>query len=309
VIPTHSFLQRRIRELEDLFFFPVDARIYAVVRIAFALGATANLLALWPLAEPLFSDAGMLDEGVARMQANPFYLSIFAFFTKPAAVHKVFAGTLFALALLASGFLARAAALWVFVWHVSFTSRILIATTGWDMLQSSFSFLVLISPLGHFSMHSAPEASNGTSSPHTAPAYGLLLLRLQVLVVYWQTVLGRIVTGDAFWKKGEFLSYFLLSSHSRLPAQWVLDHESLLQLATYLVQMTEFAIPVLLWVRRTRWWGITAGVILHGGICFSAKGLGLFLLTMLMSYTCFLEREDMDRIESALTRWTRRRGP
>ncbi len=139
--------------------------------------------------------------------------------------------------------------------------------------------------------------------PAPVAHYGLLLMRLQVAVVYWQTVLHRVLNADPYWLKGEFLSYFFQSHHSRFSGRWVLEHENLLHLLTYSVQLVEVAIPVLLWKRQTRGWGVLLGVLLHGGICVGARGLGLFFLTMLMSYTCFLDRTDMDRLEAFLGRF------
>jgi hypothetical protein len=246
----------------------------------------------------------MLDADIARSQNIPFYLSVFAFARSSFAVLGVFALTLLALVLLLLGIAARWAALWVFVWHVSFTARALIATTGWDLLLLSFSFLVLISPLGK---RGPPGRPGGTfpdgfqSSPVTH--YGLLLMRLQVVVMYWQTVLHRVLNADPYWLRGEFLSYFLLSHHARFAGRWVLENENLLHLLTHAVQLVEVAIPVLLWMRPYRWWGALLGVLLHGGICVGARGLELFFLTMLMGYTCFLDRADMDRLEKFLLRF------
>ena len=295
-----SLIFAGLRRIEGLFFKNEDARLYAAIRIIFAVTALINLLTLWPLATILFSDEGILDPDVARGHGNPIYLSVFEFAHSPAAVHVVFAVTALALVLLACGIWARLAAVWVFVWHLSFTSRILLATTGWDQLQRSFSFLILLSPLGvEWQQKFLKNQSGGT---YNAPQYGLLLMRLQLTVVYWQTVLERVFIADPYWNKGEFLSYFLLSSHSRVSAAWVLRSESLLQMATYSVQLVEVLIPVLLWMRRTRWWGILLGVALHGGICLGAKSLEMFLMTMVMGYAAFLDRGDMDALENFLRR-------
>lgn len=292
-----------IRRLEELFFKPEDDRIYAVVRMAFAGVALLNLLSLWPYAAALCSDAGMLDLEIARVQNIPFYLSVFDVARSPTAVLGVFAVTGFSLLMLLLGLGARWAAFWVLVWHVSFMARALIATTGWDQILLSFSFLVLISPLGNRWTLGALWRKSPTEIRSTPVAhYGLLLMRLQVLVVYWQTVLHRVVNADPYWLKGEFLSYFLLSHHARFGGLWILENENLLHLLTHGVQLVEVAIPVLLWKRRTRWWGALLGVLLHGGICVGARGLELFFLTMLMSYTCFLDRTDMDGLEGGLRR-------
>jgi hypothetical protein len=295
-----SRLIQLLREVENIFFSPGDRRVYALVRMAFAFTALLNLLSIWPYAEALCTDSGIIDPDLARQHGAPLYLSLFEWARTGSAVHAVFGTTVVALGMLFCGAWARVAAFWVFVWHVSFTSRALLGTTGWDMLLRSFSFLVLISPLGEDWPLGALRRRASPINAADVPQYGLVLMRLQVLVVYWQTVLHRVLSQDPYWLKGEFLPYFLLSHQSRLPGLWVLEHQSLLALTTHLVQLTEVTIPVLLWIRKTRWWGFGLGLLLHGGICASATGLELFLLTMLMSYSCFADRSDLDTVERFL---------
>jgi hypothetical protein len=94
----------------------------------------------------------------------------------------------------------------------------------------------------------------------------------------------------------------MLSHHARWPGKWVLEFGDLLACGTHAIQLAEVAIPVLLWVRKTRWLGALFGFGLHAGICMFARGLELFFLSMLMIYLAFLRSEDIDHLE----RWTRR---
>lgn len=77
------------------------------------------------------------------------------------------------------------------------------------------------------------------------PKYGLTLIRIQVLTIYWQTVLDRMDT--SFWWNGEFMGYFFLSHNSRWPMIWIADYELLLQVITYLVIAVERRRPFSLW--------------------------------------------------------------
>jgi hypothetical protein len=136
----------------------------------------------------------------------------------------------------------------------------------------------------------------------TVPRYGLVLMRLQVLVIYWQAVLRRLLSPDPYWSNGEFLSYFFLSHNARWPGRWVLEYEAVFTAATHAVQLAEFAIPLLLWVKKTRWWGMLLGFCLHAGVSLFAHGLGLFFLAMMMSYAAFLSTEDVDRLSRTMRR-------
>ncbi len=284
-----------------LFFRQEDERIYAAVRIGFAAVALLNLIFLWPDRHVFFSDGGMLDADVARAQGNPFYFSIFAFAYSGAAVTCCMAATAIALVMLLTGVATRLAAFWVLVWHLSYTARAPLSMGGWDQVLRAYSFLVLMSPAGK--CWTLPALLRGGKiQPALLPGYGLVLMRIQVLVIYWQAVFARIACPDPYWGNGEFMSYFMLSHHARWPGPWVLEYGGLLTFATYAAQFTELTVPVLLLVKKTRWWGMLLGFSLHAGISLVARDLGLFFLSMMMTYLACLRAEDIDRI----TRWVRR---
>ena len=83
---------------------------------------------------------------------------------------------------------------------------------------------------------------------------------------------------------------------------WVLEYGGLLTLTTYAVQVAEVAIPMLLWVKKTRWWGMLLGFLLHAGICVFARDLGLFFLAMMMTYTAFLRTGDIEIVQGRVKR-------
>ena len=292
-----------------VFFRREDDRIYAVMRIGFAAVALLNLIFLWPDRHVFFSDAGMFDPGVARAQADPVYFSIFAFAGSGAAVTCCMAVTALALVMLLLGIATKVAAFWVLVWHLSHIARALPAATGWDMLLRSFAVLVLVSPVGKCWTLPALLSGGARKLPALVSGHGLVLMRLQVLVIYWQTVLRRFAMPDPnYWANGEFMSYFLLSHHARWPGPWVLEYGGLLTFATYAAQAAEAAIPVLLWVKKTRWWGMLLGFSLHAGISVFARDLGLFFLAMMMTYPAFLRTGDIEAVHGRVKRLLARGG-
>ncbi len=302
-----SQISRWVQRASDLFFRREDERIYAVVRMAFAAVALLNLLFLWPHRHVFFSDSGMVDPAIAKNQAYPLYLSIFELATSEAAVTGVMLVTGLTLLALIAGVGARIAAAWVLVWHISYMARAPLPLAGWDAVLRCFSFLVLISPMGK--CWTLPAFIRGRSAmiPALVSRHGLILMRLQLLVIYWQAVLARIFHPDPYWGNGEFLSYFMLSHHARWPGTWVLEYGSLMALGTYGIQLAEFAIPVLLFVKKTRWWGALLGFALHVGISIFARDLELFCLSMLMTYLAFLQKEDVEALERRMTS-LRKRG-
>lgn len=290
----------------ELFFRREDERIYAVVRMAFAAVALLNLIFLWPDRHVFFSDAGMVGPDAARSQAYPAYLSIFGLAGSEAAVTGVMLVTALALVMLMAGIGARLAAFWVLIWHVSYMARAPLPLAGWDAVLRCFSFLILVSPMGKCWTLPAMMSGQAGMVPARVSRHGLILMRLQVLVIYWQAVLARLLHPDPYWGNGEFLSYFMLSHHARWPGTWVLEYGSLMALGTYGIQFAETAIPVLLWVRKTRWWGVLLGTALHAGISVFARDLELFCLAMMMTYLAFLRKEDVESMERRVKVWLKR---
>ncbi len=297
-------LSHWLRLPSELFFRREDERIYAVVRVVFAAVALLNLIYLWPDRAAFFSDAGFVDHAAAMQDARPFYLSIFAFARSEAAVTAVMLITGAALLMLLAGIRARLAVLWVLVWHISYMARSPLPLAGWDLVLRCYAFLLLVSPLGECWSLPALLRSGAARLPAMVSGHGLVLMRLQVVVIYWQAVLARFLHPDPYWKSGEFLSYFLLSHHARWPGLWVLEYGALLSLATFAIQIGEAVIPPLLWIKRTRWWGAAMGAALHIGISIVTRDIGLFCLAMLMSYTSFLRQEDVETLQ----RWMSRGG-
>jgi hypothetical protein len=285
-----------------LFLRCEDERIYALIRMAFAAVALLNLISLWPHRHVFFSDAGMFDADVARAQAHPVYFCVFLFVKSGAAVTCCLSVTALALVLLLFGVATRLAAFWVLVWHLSYIVRAPNAMAGWDMVLRTYSFLIFASPVGR--CWTLPALIRGGNiSPVLVPAYGLVLMRLQVFVIYWQAVLARLLCPDPYWGNGEFMSYFLLSHHARWPGPWVLEYGGILTFATHAAQLTETAIPVLLCIRRTRFMGMLLGFSLHAGISLVARDLGFFFLAMMMTYLAFLRAEDIASWNDRIKRW------
>ena len=287
-----------------LFFWREDERIYALIRMGFATVALLNLIFLWPDRQAFFSDAGMIDAETARAHGNPVDFSIFAFARSEVAVTWCMAATALALVMLLTGIAARLAAFWALVWQLSYSARAPLATTGWDLVLQTFSLLILVSPLGQCWTLPALLRRGAQVRPALVSAHGLVLMRLQVLVIYWQAVLARLVKPDPnFWSNGDFMSYFLLSHHARWPGPWVLEFGTLLAFVTYATQVAEAAIPVLLWVRKTRRWGALLGFSLHAGISVVARDIELFSLSMMMTYLAFLRAEDLNDLPGRVKRW------
>ncbi len=281
-----------------LFLDVADPRLYACVRIAFAFVSLLNLMQIWPDREVFFTAAGMVDHDTVQKYTVGVYWSALDLCSDLSAVSAYLLCSGAAMVLLLLGVWPRLAAAVVYVWHVSYAMRAPLVLVGWDEVLRCTSFLVLISPMPACWALQSRRARKKTAFRPPPLRYGLTLMQAQLVAIYVHAVLARL--SDDYWMSGDFMSFFLLSHNSRWPGLWVLDYGFLLKGVTYLVLLLELAIPVLLLIRRWRWWGVAAGIFLHAGISLMAYNLELFFLAMLMLYLSFLQPEDMDRLQSHL---------
>lgn len=294
--------------VDQFWFKPVDARIYAWIRIGFAVVALINLADLWQDRHSFFADTGILDLATARANAadQPLF-SIFFWISSESAVTAVFLVTALALACLGLGIFPRVTAIWAYVWHVSIVNRAFPIIHGWDMVLRIFSFFIMISPIGNalrlrWNKHRSAEPKSlpnteDESSLEMLPRYGLVLFQIQLAVIYWQTVWLKL--SDQFWRNGEFISYYMMSMYTRFPDSAWADRLLISNVLTYGTLIAEISIPLLLFFKRTRVLGFVVGWGLHLGI-LAMSNLVVFSLIMLVPYLAFLDNDDIQRIRRFL---------
>ena len=131
--------------------------------------------------------------------------------------------------------------------------------------------------------------------PAIVPNYGITLMRLQVLLIYWQTVIFKL--GDKYWQDGEFLTYFLMSSFARWPHERIAAWNDLLIPMTYMALLIEILLPIFLFAPRTRKLGFVIGIGFHLLIAIIGRHLWLFSATMCMTYVAFVSVGRLEAIE------------
>lgn len=273
------------RAIDDWFFDPVDARSYAAFRIGVGLSAFFIWFELWPMRTGLFSSSGLLGPTSGH---NPARINVFDLGNRPEVVDAVFVCALIAIACLVLGVFNRVAAMAVYVWAVSYSNQAPIALAGYDTVLRTTTFVLMISPV--VSVWSVrPWWFAGSIRPQ--PRYGLRLMQWQLLLVYWCTV--WLKAPDQYWRRGETISYMLISNFARFPTPAAASLGSWDPVLTWGTLLIEATVPVFLWQRRTRFLGIALGFALHAGIALTAK-LALFSLAMLPLYCAFLEQRDWE---------------
>lgn len=288
-------LARRATEVyERLWFAAVDPRVYAIVRIAYALAMLWTVIEFWPIRDELFTRGGTLDGVAVRHMNGDRYPTLFFWVDSPEGVTAIFAAAAIACLLLAVGLATRVAAVALLVFAVSYTYRAYAVTSGSDQLLRNFALLIAISPIHRaFSVDEWLRRRRGAARVEAVANYGLTLMRLQVFLVYYQTVWLKVA--DEFWRRGDMMSYFLASMYGRFPGPHWAHWELLSALMTFGTILTELAVPWLLCFRRSRPLGFLLGWGMHVGIAALSK-LSLFSFAMMVTYLAFLDRADIDRL-------------
>jgi hypothetical protein len=282
-----------VRRALDFFWGPADPRTYALVRIGLALAALANLLQLWPVRYAYFAASGMVGLDATRQTTlGHLYWSLFYAVSSRAGVTCIFVVAAAAMIGLGAGLATRACAAIVWAWHLSYSDRAFPILHSWDALLRIYSLLVLVSPLGRvWSVAHALRSRPGDAT--SVPAYGLRLMQWQLVVVYVTTLWLKLP--DEYWRNGQVCAYFSVSFYSMAPGNtFLVRHEWLSAVETYLSLAIEASVPWLLWMKRTRLVGLAAGLALHVGIAMTSI-LAIFSVCLLPGYLSFLDGDDIDR--------------
>lgn len=285
-----AFGRRSATAVEEWFLGPADPRAYACFRIGYAFAALCVLIAFWPLRVTLLTNAGLF--GGADVTAPWTTLNVFRVGSSPTAVTAVFVVAALATVLLALGFLPRLMAFVVYVWVLSYSDTAQTALSGFDTILRVIGFVLVVSPqVPTWSI--GPNWAKGAS---TRPAsYGLRMVQWQLMLIYVCTV--WLKAPDEFWRRGEAITYFMMSMFARHPSPWFSHHEVLGAVFTYGTLLVEASLPWLLWMRKTRMFGVLLGAGLHVGIGLSAK-LALFTIAMVPLYVSFFETADFEWLSS-----------
>ena len=265
-------------KLSEFWFRPIDGRVYVLMRMAFAFAATVNILLWWPSALDLLSDQGLH----ATDPTTGF--SVFHIFNSPIAVALMMMIAVLVHVLLFIGVKPRVCLVLSFIWHLSYFNYSQTGCGGMDFILGNFCFILLLSPLGSILNKSSLKMAS------SAPAYGAYLLRIQVFVVYWSTLLKRI--HDPYWKNGDFFGYFMLSEFSTNPGEWVLDALPFLRYLTWAAILVELAIPLLLTFRKTWKIGLVIGIAFHLSIALIAPVIWEFTVVCIATFAAFFRFRD-----------------
>lgn len=300
------------RGWQAFFHEPIDARIPALVRIAYALVLLVNVAVWLPDLTMLFGEHGLLPREIVRKISDPNAWSLLAWLPSDDRTLYVCYGIFVAqVVCLLLGLATRFSSVSVFVWLVSFQVRNPIILDGEDTVFRLIAFFLMLMPAGAvWSLDArlrerfwpaasalAPSAKSPAKlldrSPRLVSAWGLRLLQFQIALVFFSAAICKL-QGQT-WLDGTALYYVArLDEFSKFPTPgWVFESPSIVALLTWSVVLVELAAPLLIWFRETRRWMLLLVVLFHAANEYSMH-LFLFHWIMLVGWASFLLPADWE---------------
>lgn len=295
-----------VRQAWNAFFHaPCDARVCALVRIAFATLALVNLGVLYPDLDHWFTAEGVLPQAASREVSNPYAWSILRLLPDtPAAVGTCYWLAIASALLLLLGIFPRLNAFCLFVWLVSFQVRNELITDGEDDVFKWIAFCLVWMPSGarwslpallrHWHTPSRPRAGNFVeATDQVQPGWGLRLLQLEMVMIFLSAVLSKL--GGEAWLNGTALYYVarLDDAFGRFPMpDWPWGTPWIVALLTWSVLIVELGVPIFIWFHETRLLCLFLLLLFHLGNEWTMH-LFLFHWIMLCGWLSFVTSDDL----------------
>jgi hypothetical protein len=192
--------------------------------------------------------------------------------------------------LLTAGWHTRIQAVCVLVWLTSFHNRNIAIVDGEDTLFRLFAFYLALCPSGW--AWSLDARRRKSDEPPPIP-WALRLFQLQICVIYLSSAIEKTSGHD--WTSGTALYYVarLDDTFGKLPIP-AFPFETLwmIKAMTWSVLALEWALPVFLWVKRTRRLAVVVAIAFHLAID-STMNLFLFHWLMILGLLSFLDYDEL----------------
>jgi hypothetical protein len=266
---------------------PIDGASLGVFRIVFGLAVAIDALR--------YLAYGWVDLLYVQPAMHFHYLGFEFVEPWPGRGMHLHFGAITVLALLvAAGLFHRAAAAALFVAYLYVFLLDQAAYMNHHYLMLLIAFLLALMPAGAYAW-TRPEAPK----PAIVPLWTVWLLRFQLVVVYVYSALAKL---DPDWLRGQPMRSTLerMTQGASAPVTDV-GAPLLAYGIAYGGLLTDFAIPLLLSFRRTRWPGIAIAVVFHGANAI-ALNIGVFSYWMLGMLPIFFAPDWPRRLAR---RWAR----
>ena len=248
-----------------------------------------------PLVNHFFSADGVIDASTLLDSSGRYYCSILFWADSYFAVLTVLLLGVAAGILFMCGCGLPWTTIVLYVIFASFHERNPFVFSGAEHLLRILLLFFMFAPR-HYSL--GPDNSLPTDRGHLdrlqqydlSIPWAQRMMQIQVTVVYMCTALAKLQ--NEFWREGTAMYYvFGLVDFNVRGVEQLMNYPLVYMTFTYASLVSELAIPVMLWFRRTRPWAIGLGVGLHlWMMCFMT--IPLFSPLMVSSYVLFLSEDE-----------------
>jgi hypothetical protein len=267
-------------------FDPVDTAPMAALRIACGLLVLGWTLSLLPDVSTFLSNDGVTSGPVPGTSGGwtidrgnpwPWVMGLFVATTA-----------------MAVGWHTRIAS-WLVVFLLIVLQRrdVYVLNSG-DLLLRDLAFFVALMPAGELWSLDARRRE-----PRPRAPWGLRLLQLQLSAVYLFSVLAKL--HGTSWQSGTAVGKAVqLEDLQRLVVpQWAATSVTVSALLTYGTLVAETFLVFGMWLPRTRWYAMAAGVAIHLGIEATLL-IGWFSLTIISCYLAFVPAIVLHQVRDRL---------
>lgn len=304
----------------EFFFKPQSCEAISLFRIFVACITLTSCLILAPDLLVWFSDNGWPQP----LAPDPFRLSLFNLFAA-GTTQTLFVYSLLVLSsfMMMLGIATRLSTFLVWLCLISFVNSFPFSCYGIDRLLAIYSFFLIFSPCDEeYSLDKliwqrrkktktvsesslietgSAEAPNGVvanDSPSLRAPWAQRLIQIQIAAIYWQAFWAK-VAGQT-WLDGSAIYYVLnLAEVARVPMPFLRDQIWISQFLSWFTLVVECALWLLVWIRKFRYWILTAGVFLHIGIDLGLN-IPLFSCSMISGYLLFIDNTHLQVAVGAL---------
>jgi predicted DCC family thiol-disulfide oxidoreductase YuxK len=292
-----------VRLWNTFFFTPQSATPIALYRIIYGLLVIANLTMLHGDWLTWFGANGLVRVDTLRKLSPRLKLDLMWMPLYDDVWIQVFFWVFLLFAVfLTAGFLSRLSSVVVFLFISVIIRRNSYISNGGDYLLLFTGFFLIFAPTGAaISFDRLLRIWRGHEGIERQPRWpwAQRMIQIQTALVYFSAFCWKTLGSD--WRDGTALYYTTrLVQFQRFPTP-TLENGLVLRLATWSTLFIEFAVGVLVWVRRVRYWVLLLGVCLHLAIEYSMN-IPLFQWIAMAGYVTFIDPGDLSRAWT----WVRR---
>ncbi len=290
---------RSVAEAWNRFFFePQSPLPVALFRIFYGLLVTVNLILMAPDWLTWFGTKAWVSLPTMLKLAPGTRIDLFVLMPqKDSWIEGFFWVFLLSALLLTCGLATRVSSVLVFLCLTSIHQRNLFIIHSGDTFLRVAGFFLMFAPAGAaLSIDRLIRVSKGKEGSEIRPRapWAQRMIQFELALLYLAAFCWK-ATGDA-WVNGTALYYVAnLREVQRFPVPSWLRGEELLKIATWFSLALEFSLGVFVWIKETRYYVLSAGVVFHMILEYWLN-VPLFQWEVISAYVLFVDPHDLWRV-------------